>query len=457
MADVTPQGVEAEGWYFKGPFRLVYAGLGLGVSAMALNALLDGGFFTFVRMVLMLAGLLAAGGAGWWRLGTADANDFEEQSKTGILIALASGGVLAAYVALPAQADSLKLAALVLWVIALVAVPIVLLPSLARRAVISLLVLYHFAGIVSATTAVQQPNGSYPWLPTLLWNKLYRDYLTFTYLNNAYHFYSPEPGPPSLVWFQVIFEDDNKQQHTYWKRIVRREDFPTRQQYQRFLSLTESTNQYNVVPPGKFAVLSQRRGMMASPSRPRFKDSGKSLPPIRIPDQVPIQNQYREPSELALRYVQSYAAYVCRTTKDPDHPEWKVKGVRVYRITHDLIAPAQLASGVSPTDPTMYWVYFYGEYEFKPENKDRKPPEPVAVLKGSPYEEDRDVIMWLEQAPNGTLAPNMEPVRDPFLYWLLPIMRLPKNDSVVGSSRPEDYTLFDSLSIHSGDTIKWDK
>src|SRR5205823_3804542 len=199
----------------------------------------------------------------WWRLGSADANDFEEQSKTGILIALASGGVLAAYVAVPSDADSLKLAALVLWVIALVSVPLVLLPKLARKAVLSLLVLYHFAGIVSAATAVQLPNGSYPWLPTLLWNKLYRDYLTFTYLNNAYHFYSPEPGPPSLVWFQVIFEDESKKEHTYWKRIVRREDFPTRQQYQRFLSLTESTNQYNVVPPGKFAVLSQRRGVMA--------------------------------------------------------------------------------------------------------------------------------------------------------------------------------------------------
>src|SRR5439155_21780664 len=117
-----------------------------------------------------------------------------------------------------------------------------------------------------------------------------------------------------------------------WKRIVRREDFPTRQQYQRFLSLTESVNQTGMPAPAKFAYLSQRRGQMAT-SPPRLKNSDKPYPQIRIPDQGMVQEQYREPSQLAQRYLESYAGYVLRTTKHPDNPDWKAKSVRVYRVT----------------------------------------------------------------------------------------------------------------------------
>src|SRR5262245_39548647 len=160
MSAVTPQTVSPGEWYLAGPFKLVYTGLGLGAVAGILLSLLDGGFFTFVRVVFMMASLVAAGGAVWWRLSTADANDFEEQSKTGILIALASGCVLFAWVAMPADADSLRMALLVLWVVTLLAVPLILLPRIARRTVISLWVLFHFGGILTATTAVQLPNNA---------------------------------------------------------------------------------------------------------------------------------------------------------------------------------------------------------------------------------------------------------------------------------------------------------
>jgi len=455
MSGVTPQGgnnVNVE-WYFAGPFKLVFVGLGIGAAAMILGALISGGVFTFLRMLLMLASLMAASGAVWWRLSSADSNDFEEQSKTGILIALASGSVLAAWVAMPSEADSLRMALLVLWVVTLVAVPLILLPRLARRLVFSLLVVYPFCGIVTATTAVPLPNNSMPWLPTLVWNHVYRHYLTFAYFNNAYHFYSPEPGPPTLVWFQVIFEDDNKKEHTYWKRLVRREDFPTRQQYQRFLSLTESVNQPMQPPAAKFATLSNRRGEMAV--RPRkYKNSDRTHPPIKVPEQVPIQNQYREPSELARRYLESYAAYVIRTTQHPENPDWKVKSVRVYRITHDLINPGQMVNGLQPTDPTLFYAYYYGEYEYKWSEKQKKM---VAELKGSPFEEERDKIFFMDLLPNGKMIQRDEPVRDPMLYWLLPIMRFPKPGHGETTRWWEDYDLYDGLSIHAGEPIKWEK
>ena len=91
MSGDTPQGVNGADWYFAGPFKLVFIGLGIGAAAMLLRAAPDGGFLTFLRVVLMLAGLLAAGGAVWWRLSTSTTDDFEEQSKTGMLDAAVVG------------------------------------------------------------------------------------------------------------------------------------------------------------------------------------------------------------------------------------------------------------------------------------------------------------------------------------------------------------------------------
>lgn len=460
MSQFPPQCQAKPDWYLEDPFRAVYLGLGLGAVAMILRATLDGGVFTFLRLAVMVVSVLAAGAAVWWRLGTADANDFEEQSKTGILVALASGCVLAAYVALPADADSMQMAALVLWILTLVSVPVILLPSIARRVAISLWIIFHFGGVFTATTAVQLPNNApLPWLPTVVWNHVYKNYLTFTYMNNAYHFYSPEPGPPTLVWFQVIFEDGS----THWHRIVRREDYPTRQQYQRFLSLTESTNQPNMVSPSKFNILLRRRIKYTWPAPPQKVGSKQPTPTFPMPEAVPAVNQYREPNELARKYLQSYAAYVCRTTKSTKNPDLKVKSVRIYRLTHELIRADQMASGVSPTDPTLFWAFFYGEYDYKPKNRDKNPPEPIAVLKGSPYVEEDDPptvvkgkMRWTEPMPNGTQRPWEEEVRDPLLYWLLPIYRVPKPGKD-GSANLDDYELRDCLSAHSGDQIPWDK
>lgn len=457
MSEFAPQERSFTEWYLEPAYKAVYVGLALGGLAMLMRAAaIEGGFLTFLRMVLMVGGLLAAGLGVWWRLASADANDFEEQSKTGILVALASGSVLSAWVALPADADSLHMAALVLWVVSLVAVPLILLPCLARRILLSMFVLFHFGGVLTAVTAVQLPNNApIPWLPTVIWNNVYRNYLTFGYLNNAYHFYSPEPGPPTLVWFQVVFEDGS----TYWKRIVRREDYPTRQQYQRMLSLTESTNQPGMTSPGKFQVLLRRRLEFTQPAPPLKENSSEPTPTIPMAEMITPQDQYREPSDLTKMYLQSYAAYMCRTTKHPDKPDLKVKSVRIYRLTHMIINAAQMESGLSPTDPTLFWAYFFGEYEYKPENKFKNPPEPVAVLKGSPYMEDprfKGNIQWVEAMPDTTTRVFEDKARDPLLYWMLPIFRKPKL-GMEGSQNLADYDLIDCLSIHSGDRIKWDQ
>jgi len=65
------------------------------------------------------------------------------------------------------------------------------------------------------------------------------------------------------------------------------------------------------------------------------------------------------------------------------------------------------------------------------------------------------VTTWNEPADNGAWRVESEPSRDPFLYWMLPIYRVPK-PGVVNSRDPKDYLLIDSVSTHAGVDIEWE-
>ena len=72
------------------------------------------------------------------------------------------------------------------------------LPSPVRRFAafgVSVLILVHFTAITSAVLA--NPPG--PWVAMQSQHLIFRPYLAFMYLNNAYRFYSPEPGPSQPV------------------------------------------------------------------------------------------------------------------------------------------------------------------------------------------------------------------------------------------------------------------
>ena len=64
--------------------------------------------------------------------------------------------------------------------------------------------LYHFSSILVSTTS---PDPT-PWLVNQLGQRVYSSYQQFAYLRNAYHFYSPEPGPASLLFTLVTYEYD---------------------------------------------------------------------------------------------------------------------------------------------------------------------------------------------------------------------------------------------------------
>src|SRR5262249_16204058 len=100
----------------------------------------------------------------------------------------------------PLFMDTIRLFFALLSLAAIVASPLIIVPVNVRRGVVSFLILLHFGGLVVASLSVP-PN--IPNLVTHLNKRIYRPYLETVYLTNAYHFYAPEPGPATYLWFRI--------------------------------------------------------------------------------------------------------------------------------------------------------------------------------------------------------------------------------------------------------------
>jgi hypothetical protein len=352
-----------------------------------------------VRISTTLAALLCAGGAVSLRLRFAG-QEAEDRARSAGCVALAALAPLFAYAAANKEWDTFRLLLAVLTGVAVVGAVLLLLPRLVRRIVVSLLVLFHFGGILTAVASVPPPNGDAAWLVNELWTRVYRPYLQFMYLNNAYHFYSPQPGPPTLLWFYVEYSDGTGR----WVYIPRREDFETRQEYQRRLAMTESVNQIVPMPP------SEER---------KYKRliAGKNMdPPIPPYPNAPEGVQFQEPQPVSKLYSSAYARYVAHHYPSLDNPNATVEAVKVYRVVHQMLSPGQVAAGWDPRDPTMYMPYYHGEFD-----------------------------------PDG----NLIDANDPFLYWLIPIVYMPRDkDKEFGIQIPhkpsrDEYDLVDRLKTHA--------
>src|SRR5262249_25410698 len=120
-----------------------------------------------------------------------------------------------ARVGLGTHFDSMQVLLLVLTIAAVLGAVITAIPAGWRMLVGSVLILLHFAAILTAVTVVPPSDGPSPYVAPHLWTRASRPWLQFTMLNNGYHFYAPEPGPAQLLWFYVEFADGE----SVWVRI----------------------------------------------------------------------------------------------------------------------------------------------------------------------------------------------------------------------------------------------
>lgn len=389
---------------FRRPWPILLAGFGCTVLALALAQT----SMVPLRLILLGAGVLLAGIAVGRRLQTAGWEFLEDRLESAGLLAMAAFLGLLAYLAMAPSWDSGRIFLTAVIAVALLGAAIVLLPRTGRRIAVVLLVLLHFGGILTSVTAVPPRNEPAPWLSMQLWTHFYRPYLMFAYLTNAYHFYSPDPGPPTLLWFHVEYADGSAR----WIKIPNRRESPIGLHHQRMLAASESA--YNPIfgPPlmaaqiGPWERLFQRKYELL-PGIPHdsaeeigrrrqiggetclFVDpqDGRPAPLYVLGDEVPpMINQYSEPQEMARRLLASYARHIARTSPDPKNPHNTVEAVRIYRVIHTLISPRELSEGKSPLDETTFVPTYMGKYD-----------------------------------TDGRL---LDP-KDPFLFWHVPKLRVP--------------------------------
>jgi hypothetical protein len=114
--------------------------------------------------------------------------------------------------------------------------------------------------------------------------------------------------------------------------------------------------------------------------------------PLKDSLEIPLHPEttlnYQKPTLDGLQLLSSYARHVLRQPH-PEHPEAKPVAVKIYRVLHRIVRPESLAMGGDPRDWIYYLPYYVGKYDV-----------------------------------DGRL---MDP-HDPFLFWLLPILRERDND-----------------------------
>jgi hypothetical protein len=281
--------------------------------------------------------------------------------------------------------DSAQLLFMVMAGVAVSAIVVVLMPSPARKAVASGLAVFHFLGVLSAITS--PPPQS--WLSNWAWVTLFRHHLVFCYTNNAYQFYSPEPGPASLLWFCVEMQDGSKT----WYKMPRKPEThldPLCVEFFRRLSMTEAVNQNMTIQSIGPDVLRDRLSLINQ---------------IPFHPEIPQAAQYRPPQPHVRRTFGSYVRHVVSTYGGAE----QVRAVRVYRVLHRMLDARQFANGDNPFAEATYLPYFMGEYDAK----------------------------------GGLINPE-----DPLLFWLIPVVRKPP--TVTPMTRPGMEPVDNYLLRHAG-------
>jgi hypothetical protein len=307
----------------------------------------------------------------------------------------------------PEAWDSMRLFLSVLALVAFAAAPLAAASSRVRRRALSVLIVFHFGGIVTA--AASSPPG--PWAFSQLWLHFYRPYLEFMYLNNAYRFYSPEPTPSHQMWFRVEYHDKAADQvRSHWFRVPEMDEdgrpaYPVTLQYLRRLVMVEAASRAQPItvsdyldPQGgvKQPDFLVRRYQQTPQGYRAIKDvlgkkppkSDLEVPYLRhlIPPQDPRlgRPEYSPPDFNSKLLLQSYARYATRLPH-PQYSDAQPVRVKIYRVQHWIVTPQELLKGLHPQDLTNFLFYYQGEYD--------------------------------------TAGRLLDP-EDPFLYWLLPAVRV---------------------------------
>jgi len=326
---------------------------------------------THLRVLLLVLGLLLAAGAVILR-------------PTPLLLTASAFIPFLAHGSMDEEWDTARLLLRIMLVAALAAGLLATVSRRLRKFIVSMLAVAHFLGILVTASLSPPPGAEAPWLSLQLWAYVYRPYLNFICLDMRYNFYAPDPVSDTIFRYRVEFANGD----AAWYRLPDRAECRTALEFSRALAIPEFVSG-QAAAPDDFARLTRLR-----------EDAGENhIPPLPMPNIDPSA-QYEEPSPDAKLYIESYAHHIAVAKKHPTDPGQAVTGVKIYRVGHNVPSAKQVSEGMDPNDPTLYSAIYLGEY-----GADGK-------LKPSCYHVEVDKLGQI-----------IRETRDPFLYWLIPIIR----------------------------------
>jgi hypothetical protein len=281
--------------------------------------------------------------------------------------------------------------------VTLVAAGLLALPPRAQRLAVSLLVVVHFGGIATAIFADPPlPNASPSWLAAQLNARFYKAYLELLGLGCNYATYTYGDKPRVYLWFSVTYADGEQR----WITVPGPDRSRSSLAYIRLLDLG-----WELEHAASSEVSEE---LLAS----RLQAGKRFDPPMPEPGDD-LSQEYLEPTPYAKSLLSSIARHVARNYPHPGDPAQAVTGVKIYRVAHRFLTPAELRAGDDPNDPTTYLAYYQGDYK------------PDGQLSPSCSEIVR------------VATEDVEVRHDPLLYWLIPIVPL------------DDGTLMDYVALHA--------
>ncbi len=447
MARNVASSPEAEPIYLR-PWTVLLVGLGLVVVGLGL-CWLDNHTASIVRAFCLVIGLFVAGAAIGRRLQTAG-QELEQRLESAGMVATGAFAALLAYLAIK-EADDWGSAQFFLAGVICFAgfgALLVLLPVVLRKVAVGLWLLFHFVGIFVACVNVAPPGlTSPPWVTEQAWTRVYRFYLGYLDMTNAYHFYSPDPAPSTLAWFRIQYEDDTAR----WVKMPDKKDTAVPLAYTRTTIIGSSMDLGSgQTTPLLLALRIQERKVAGRNFTPEPTKDGQKYKVVPIPiiaedldnwvNGLPIPpDSYKEPNEFSKALISSYVRYVAKNYKHETDPSVPVKSIKVYRLVHKLASPSELANGLDPMQEAFLAPYYLGTYDTQ--GKLLVPQQEYT------YDPARGIVAKFDDRHF-----------DGFVYWTVPILALPRRKpSDVNETyhlKADNFYTRNYLTLHAGDA-RW--
>ena len=350
MSHLDPEALAQMDTPLLSPAPVIYVGLGItALGWIASMSKVQVG--PALTALLVVVGLLCVGvGLALHLSRTRSA--IENTFTTSVWWLLAAAATFIGSFALEKSADSMSALLNLFTLVAVFAAILSAAPPAHRLVGISLLIAWHFFAIFTATQIIAPPAGPPSWLASQVWTRVTRPYLQITHLNNAYHFYAPEPGPVALVWFRVKFEDGA----VVWERLPNHAKCSNHIERRRMAGIASTLSQ----------------SMPGQPTAEQIRlrdDAARGYDPVipLRPQGMPLDLQWRDPGQLGRMLIESMARYVARTTAHPNGEKVPVASIKIYRgeCSHPLVE--HFHAGRDPLDPTLFRAWYLGEYD--PEGK----------------------------------------------------------------------------------------